>query len=134
MMNHRKGHRAACRFSCLVASLGRVQSGTLQVTVVDARDRQPIAGAFVMVGPGKESRFPGTPRTPADRYDHLPASGDRRSTDGYRGRSDLRLLGRDRCGRDAIQIPLYPLAPRHDDLRARGAGHRAGDEHLDRHQ
>jgi hypothetical protein len=96
----------------LAATVSVVQSGTIQVTVVDARSRQPISGAFVMVGPGKGIPFPGnTGTTPANgtiTFQHAAIVGPQTVTAGAANYGYSAVI---ESAETALQLPLYPMMP-----------------------
>jgi hypothetical protein len=95
--------------SCLVAA---VPAGTLQVTVLDARDRQPISGAFVMVGPVKGIPFPGntgkTPPSGTITFQHPAITGPQTVTAGA---SDYGYSAVIDAADTSLQLQLYPIIP-----------------------
>lgn len=110
-------NRATVRFLVwplllLATAASVVQSGTIQVTVIDARSRQPISGAFVMVGPGKGIPFPGnTGTTPANgtiTFQHTAIVGPQTVTAGAANYGYSAVI---ESAETALQLPLYPLVP-----------------------
>ena len=111
-MTHRMFRRAAWPIIMLAFFASSVHSGTLQVTVVDARSRQPISGAFVMVGPGKGTPFQGntatTPQNGTIVFQHAAIVGPQTVTAGAESYSYTAVI---QAAESAIQIPLYPMIP-----------------------
>jgi hypothetical protein len=90
-----------------IAPAGR--SGTLEVTVVDARDRQPINGAFVMVGPSKGNPFAGNTGTTSGAgtisFQSPALIGPQTVTAGTANYAYFSLIG---AAETAVTIPLFP--------------------------
>ncbi len=85
------------------------RAGSMDVTVVDARDRQPIAGAFVMIGPSAGIPFSGNTGStgPAGtiRFESPALVGPQTVTAGASGRAFFSVID---AAEMAVTIPLSP--------------------------
>jgi hypothetical protein len=111
-MTHRTIRRVAWSLLLVASVSTAVHSGTIQVTVIDARSRQPISGAFVMVGPGKGIPFPGntgiTPPTGTIVFQHPAIVGPQTVTAGASTYGYSAVI---ETAEASLQVPLYPLIP-----------------------
>ncbi len=92
---------------CNVSIAAPVASATLEVTVVDARNGQPLGGAFVMVGPGKGIPFTGntavTPPTGTVLFQNLALIGPQTVTAGGEGFAFTSVI---ESAEGSIRLPL----------------------------
>lgn len=95
----------------LLSTVAPAIAETLQVTVLDARDRQPINGAFVMVGPAKGIPFTGnTALTSPDGvavFTNAHLAGPQTVTAGATGFAFTAVI---ESASGAVTLPLYPSA------------------------
>ena len=96
----------------LGSAVSPVRADTLQVGVVDARDHQPIAGAFVMVGSGKGIPFTGNTglTSPAGTivFQNAKLVGPQTVTAGAAGYAYTAVI---QSAVGSVVLPLYPSTP-----------------------
>ncbi|MBM3286401.1 MAG: hypothetical protein FJY88_03480 [Candidatus Eisenbacteria bacterium] len=109
MTNANRYRRILLLAALIALPPAELRSATLDVIVVDARDRAPLAGAFVMVGPGKGIPFAGntgfTSAGGSILFQDPRLVGSQTVTAGLDGYAFTSVI---ESAQNSITLPLYP--------------------------